>query len=614
MFSRNEHRVTVPNCSNQLVESIIQYHSTNNSDKLQSIQLHTLNYGCIIHKLIINDTIDTVIGYDSVIAYTDSKSMQNFNSVVGRYANRIRHGRFELDQKQYQLEQNNDTNHLHGGNVSFGNQFYDHLVIESTDCVILQYQRISRDGENEYPGEIEITVRYTLHSNGSLNMSYTAQHTPASKSNTIINLTNHTYWNLDGVHDINTIHDHTLKLYTDQVLAVDNTLIPTGTIDNVTSNSVLDFTQPRRLGERIDELKTDQYQHMNGYDHCYVNDDIYNKHITTRGIDKHQSIIVSILIFNLVETLNFAGPLECWSLAAQYIQPQLVDNKPHITVQLVACYTADDSNTEQMRHKQIYTEGNMCVTANVTVDELQYTDILIVPGGTGTRAFLQPNNQQLQQQITRLYHTATLVYTVCTGSLILAKYGLLQSNQSYKTHDTCNGLLGELARQHNTNINMVEDADVRFIDNGTKLITSGGISAGIDCTYYIIEMIYSTHLIQQIRDAMKYQGSVGTSIIYPNTLSRGINAKQTHIATLSNANHSLSMDVYTDQVGMQLYCGNWLNISKGKYNQQYSEHTAVCLETQAFPDSINNKQWRNNVILHVADKYTHTTTHVFTVY
>jgi aldose 1-epimerase len=178
-------------------------------------------------------------------------------SVAGRYANRIAKGKFTLDSVQYTLPTNNGPNHLHGGLKGFDKVVWKAKPVQGKDSVGVELTYTSADGEQGYPGKLTAKVVYTLTNDQQLKMEYTATTDKA----TVVNLTNHTYWNLGGVKAGN-ILGHELMLNANRYLPVDDTLIPIGELRAV-KGSPMDFTEPKAIGARIEQVK-------GGYDHCYV--------------------------------------------------------------------------------------------------------------------------------------------------------------------------------------------------------------------------------------------------------------------------------------------------------------------------------------------------------
>ncbi len=191
-----------------------------------------------------------------------------FGSTVGRYGNRIAGGKFKLDGKEYTLATNNGPNHLHGGMKGF-----DAVVWESKVRVsvvnprpvggAIEFIYRSKDGEEGYPGNLEVHVTYTLERDNHLRIDYEAKTDKA----TVLNLTNHAYWNLAGAGS-GDILKHELTVSADKYLPIDATSIPTGKPADV-KGTPFDFTTPHAIGERIGELKKAPHQ-TKGYDHCYV--------------------------------------------------------------------------------------------------------------------------------------------------------------------------------------------------------------------------------------------------------------------------------------------------------------------------------------------------------
>jgi len=185
-----------------------------------------------------------------------------FGSVIGRYANRIGGASFTIDGVKYSLAANNGPNHIHGGPKGFTKRVWKAEPAITKDAAALKLTYTSADGEEGYPGKLTCTLVYELNDRNEWKMDYTASTDKA----TVLNFANHSYWNLGGAYS-GTALDHLLTVNADQVLKVDEMLIPTGEFVPV-ANSPLDFRQPRRVGERIGEIKE---KHFNGgYDHCFV--------------------------------------------------------------------------------------------------------------------------------------------------------------------------------------------------------------------------------------------------------------------------------------------------------------------------------------------------------
>ncbi len=207
---------------------------------------------------------DVVLGYDTVAGY-ESPGNQYFGCATGRVCNRIAKGKFVLDGKTYELAVNNGPNHLHGGvKRSLDRVVWQGKGFETEEGVGVSFFYISADGEEGYPGNLTITVSYLLkRSSNQLTISYKA----VTDQPTPVNLTNHSYFNLNGAGQGN-ILDHTLQLHASQYTPNDATQIPTGEIVPVKGRPV-DFLTPTRVGERLDQVE--QTEAM-GYDYNYVVD------------------------------------------------------------------------------------------------------------------------------------------------------------------------------------------------------------------------------------------------------------------------------------------------------------------------------------------------------
>lgn len=179
-----------------------------------------------------------------------------FGSTVGRFANRIAKGKFTLDGKQYTLAGNDHGNHLHGGTKGFDKYVWDAKPVETADAVGVVFTHESPDGDEGYPGKLNAKVTYSLTNDNELKMEYEA----TTDKPTIVNLTNHTYWNLTAAAD--NVLGHELTLNADFYLPVDKGLIPTGELKNL-KGTPMDFTKAAAIGSRIAKVE-------GGYDHCYV--------------------------------------------------------------------------------------------------------------------------------------------------------------------------------------------------------------------------------------------------------------------------------------------------------------------------------------------------------
>ncbi|MEO6549231.1 MAG: aldose epimerase family protein [Ferruginibacter sp.] len=221
-------------------------------------QVKISTYGGVVTSWIAPDKNDKkssiVLGFDSLSGYLAKPPY--FGALVGRYGNRIANGKFKIDSAEYTLAKNNGPNSLHGGNKGFDKVVWDAAVAsDSTPSLKLSY--LSKDGEEGYPGNLNVDVNYSLSDDDELKIEYSAK----TDKPTVLNLTNHSYFNLSG--DVsNSILDETLMIDADNFTPVDATLIPTGEIKSV-KGTPFDFTSSQKIGSRIDSVK-------GGYDHNFV--------------------------------------------------------------------------------------------------------------------------------------------------------------------------------------------------------------------------------------------------------------------------------------------------------------------------------------------------------
>jgi aldose 1-epimerase len=229
------------------------------------IEMQVINYGGIVTSLKVPDKNghgeDIVLGYDSLSDYV--RSNPYFGALIGRYGNRIAGGKFKLEGNEYTLAQNNNGQHLHGGVKGFDKVFWDIEEQQSNDGQALKLTYVSEDMEEGYPGRLSVTVLYTLRDNNEWHIAYSATTDKA----TVVNLTQHTYFNLTG-NVKRDILDHVLMLAADRFLPVDQYLIPTGQLQPV-KGIPFDFTTPTAIGARINDNHP-QLKVGKGYDHCWV--------------------------------------------------------------------------------------------------------------------------------------------------------------------------------------------------------------------------------------------------------------------------------------------------------------------------------------------------------
>lgn len=226
------------------------------------------NFGGRIVSLTVPDAkggfADVVLGFDSIEAYYPENNLTDFGAAIGRYANRINQGRFELDGTEYQLPQNNFGHCLHGGTDmgTMGWQYRVYTAAQPNDST-LELTIVSPDGDNGFPGEVTATVTYTLTSDNAIAIAYKATTTAP----TIINLTNHSYFNLSGNPE-NTVLADSLWIDADGFTPVDSTYMTLGTIEAV-EGTPFDFTAMKEIGRDI-AAEDIQIINGNGYDHNWV--------------------------------------------------------------------------------------------------------------------------------------------------------------------------------------------------------------------------------------------------------------------------------------------------------------------------------------------------------
>ncbi len=257
-------------------KSILKKQSFGKTSDGRPVDLYTLankkgmevaitNFGGIIVALKVPDrngkSDDVVLGYDSIDGYLTNKAF--FGALIGRYGNRIAHGKFQLDGNTYTLPKNDGDNTLHGGPEGFNKRLWTAKDVSSPRGQALELTYRSPDGEEGFPGNLSAKVVYTLPSQNELTIAYSA----TTDKETVVNLTNHSYFNLAG-QGMGDILGHQLLIRGDHITAVDETLIPTGELRAV-KGTPFDFTHATPIGARIDQ-DDPQLKVGKGYDHNWV--------------------------------------------------------------------------------------------------------------------------------------------------------------------------------------------------------------------------------------------------------------------------------------------------------------------------------------------------------
>ncbi len=243
-------------------DSVKQYTLTNKN----GMSVGIINYGGAITSINVPDkngkTEDVALGYTSPGGYLDGNPTY-YGALIGRYGNRIANAEFTLQGKTYHVDKNDGPNSLHGGKAGFSTRIWTAEPLKDAKNPTLKLSYTSKDGEEGYPGTLKVTVFYTLTDDNAIHIKYEAE----TDQPTVLNLTNHTYFNLSGKFD-QPITGHEIQLNADRFLPVKATLIPTGILQPV-AGTPFDFRSPKAIGKDI--AKTDeQLKLANGYDHCWI--------------------------------------------------------------------------------------------------------------------------------------------------------------------------------------------------------------------------------------------------------------------------------------------------------------------------------------------------------
>lgn len=249
---------------------------------IKGMQMEVITMGGAIISLTAPDKEgkyeDIVLGYTTPDLYLNGNPSY-FGAIIGRYGNRVAKGKFTLEGVDYQLPVNDGVNHLHGGKGFDQRIWKAEIIAEDEPSLKLSYTSVN--GEEGYPGNLNVSVIYTLTNNNALEITYEAD----TDKTTIINLTQHSYFNLSG--NFKTILDHSLEIKADKFLPVDSTLIPTGELRTVTGTP-FDFTVAKNIGKDID-ADNDQLVKGKGYDHCWIFNDTIKHMKKVAGLHHKES-------------------------------------------------------------------------------------------------------------------------------------------------------------------------------------------------------------------------------------------------------------------------------------------------------------------------------------
>lgn len=244
-------------------EKITEYTFTNNN----GMSFSSINYGCIITKIIVPDKDgnkeNVVLGFETVEEYRQN-SGPYLGAIVGRIAGRIKAGQFKLNGQEYRLNANTPPNHLHGGNVGWSEVVFDSSIVEEEEAIGIRYTYHSPDGEEEYPGNFDLTVDYLLTNDNEIVLTYKGK----TDKETPVTVTNHTYFNLSG-NNKRDITEHELIADVDRFLELDEGFIPTGKMVP-TENTPFDFAEGKLLKEGMDNNFEQNILVGNGYDHPLI--------------------------------------------------------------------------------------------------------------------------------------------------------------------------------------------------------------------------------------------------------------------------------------------------------------------------------------------------------
>lgn len=252
-------------------------------------EVSCMNYGCVITKILAADRRgcyeNVVLGYDTLAEYGQNPTY--LGAVVGRVAGRIKESSFHLGENIYQLTTNERNNHLHGGTRGFSHVLWDAVVLESAEATTIEFSYICKDGEEGYPGNLSMKIAYTIsNTRDELSITYTG----ISDRDTLVNVTNHSYFNLSGNLKRDVLN-HELTMDSPAYLELNEELLPTGNLMPV-DGSVFDFRKSRKIA---DGVHTDHPQNVlvgYGYDHPFLLDESQNNIIILTEMESGRKLTV----------------------------------------------------------------------------------------------------------------------------------------------------------------------------------------------------------------------------------------------------------------------------------------------------------------------------------
>ncbi len=231
------------------------------------MEVRITNYGGTVESIKVKDRHgefgDVLLGFSNLGGYTSKLNTAYFGALIGRYANRLAKGTFVLDGHTYHIPINDGPNTLHGGRVGFNKRVWEAKDVSTGDEPALELHYLSPDGEEGFPGNLSVTVRYSVERDNGLHIDYSA----TTDKDTVLNLTNHSYFNLIGAGSA-TILTHKLTIDADRFTPINSTLIPTGKLESV-AKTPLDFRKATDIGARIG-ARSEQLKLAKGYDHNFV--------------------------------------------------------------------------------------------------------------------------------------------------------------------------------------------------------------------------------------------------------------------------------------------------------------------------------------------------------